>query len=300
MNEIEHIKEMIASVKPDDEIVVWVSAGEASAAAFIRTIELYGAANVRGVYNPVKEEHHDNLRYLEDLGRYTGKEIEIASNIVWPDNSAESVWRKRKFMSGPDGAPCTGELKKEARRQWEDRNSFDGYHVMGFTVDEEHRHKRRVEKGMKLLAILINEGMTKQDCHDFMRKTGIKPPVIYSISSPFGDGFPNANCIGCVKSTSPTYWNHVRCTFPGVFDNLAKLSRSLGAKLVRCHPKYLSFYAKTSDGKWVDERTGFRPYNKKGKFESPRIFLDELPANARGRSMKTMRIECGISCGIDD
>lgn len=108
------------------------------------------------------------------------------------------------------------------------------------------------------LWVLGAEGLTKQNCYDILLAEGIKPPRVYEL------GYPNANCIGCVKATSPTYWNHVRKTHPEVFERRAKLSRELGARLAR--------------------------YKKK------RIFLDELPADAKGRPMKNMIIECGIFC----
>lgn len=284
----------------DDKIVCWVSCGVASVTAAVLCERIYGETHaIRYVYNPAKEEHPDNLRYLKDVGDFLGVEIEIASNFSYPDCSAEAVWRKRKYMSGNKGAPCTEALKKESRRQWEDVNSFDGWHVFGFTVEEKHRHERRVNDGMRVLPILIDRGMTKQDCFDMMKNTNISPPEIYSIGSRFGSGYPNANCIGCVKASSPTYWNHVRETFPEVFKARADLSRELGCSLVRCHPKYLPFYTKGIDGLWVNLKDGSKPYNEKGKLESPRIFLDELPPDAKGQSMKTMKIDCGISCGRD-
>jgi hypothetical protein len=75
---------------------------------------------------------------------------------------------------------------------------------------------------------------------------------------------PNANCKGCIKATSPTYWNHVRKVYPDDFKERAEQSRAIGAKLVRV----------------------------KGK----RIFLDELDPNATGRPMKDLNFECGIFC----
>ena len=83
-------------------------------------------------------------------------------------------------------------------------------------------------------------------------------PAIYLM------GYPNANCIGCVKATSPTYWNHVRQHHPDVFQHRAEQSRKLGAKLVR--------------------------------YKGQRIFLDELPPDAKGRPLKSMDFECGIFC----
>jgi len=247
------------------DVVGWFSCGAASSAAIkLASLEY---PNMRVVNNPVAEEHADNLRYMRDCEEWFGIKIETARNFSFPDNSAESVWRKRGYMNGVKGAPCTGFLKKESRRTWEDLNGFDGHHVFGFTIDEKHRHQRRVADGMKVLPILIDRGMTKQDCFDMVKDAGIKLPAVYEIGSRFGSGYPNANCIGCVKATSPTYWNHVRETFPDVFEARAKLSREIGCKLTRV----------------------------KGK----RLFLDELPPDAKGRSMKTMKIECGITCGKD-
>ena len=77
-------------------------------------------------------------------------------------------------------------------------------------------------------------------------------------------GYPNANCIGCVKATSATYWSHVKKMHPDVFAARAEQSRRIGARLVR----------------------------HKGK----RMFLDELPDGAKGRSMKHMDFECGLFC----
>ena len=107
------------------------------------------------------------------------------------------------------------------------------------------------------MPVLIDAGRTKADCADMLRAAGIKLPHVYSL------GFPNANCIGCVMATSPTYWNLVRETFPVVFVERAEQSRRLGARLVRHQGK--------------------------------RIFLDELPSDAKGRALKSLP-DCGLFC----
>ena len=109
-----------------------------------------------------------------------------------------------------------------------------------------------------LLPVLVEENITKQDCFNILATNNISLPKIYSM------GFPNANCIGCVKATSPTYWNLVRSKFPEVFDERAKQSRLINSKLVR--------------------------------YKNKRIMLDELPAHAKGRSLKNYDFECGIFC----
>ncbi len=251
-------------VSDSDMIAVWFSCGAASAVAAYLTLDKYGHnGNVRIVNNPVLEEDEDNQRFLRDVEKWLGVTIETAPNFSFPDNSAVSVWEKRKYMSGNHGAPCTEALKKDARRTWEDLNHPD-HHVFGFTSEEQHRHARRVKAGDSVLPVLIDAGMTKEDCFKIIRDAGIVLPRVYSEKSRFGSGYPNANCIGCVKATSPTYWNHVRETRPEVFKQRAEQSRALGARLVR--------------------------------YKGKRIFLDELPPDAKGRSMKTMNIDCGILC----
>lgn len=244
-------------------IAVWFSCGAASAVAAKLTVEKYEPfEEVRVIYNPVINEHEDNLRFLKDCEEWIGKNIELATNPKFPSCDINDTFKKKngdwRFMSGPMGAPCTIELKKNARKHWEETNKPD-HHVLGFTVEEQKRHDRFVlTERENVLPILIDAGLTKQDCMDMILKAGIAPPYIYSL------GYPNANCIGCVKASSPTYWNLVRKTHPEVFKERAEASRACGAKLVRV----------------------------KGE----RIQLDELDPNAKGRPLSTMKIECGIFC----
>lgn len=241
------------------EIAVWFSCGAASAVAAKKTIEKYSASNnVRVVYNPVVNEHPDNLRFLKDVERWLGRRIERATNPKWPTCDINDVFKKRRYISGPQGAPCTGELKKKARIDWEKNNHAD-WHVLGFTSEERSRHEKFIlTERDNLLPVLIDHGLSKQDCFDIITKAGIELPYIYKL------GYPNANCIGCVKAQSPTYWNLVRRTFPEIFNERAKLSREIGCRLVRV----------------------------KGE----RLFLDELDPNAKGRPLKKMVIDCGIFC----
>jgi hypothetical protein len=240
-------------------IAVWFSRGAASAVALKETLTKYGdSCDVRAVYCPVVEEDEDGLRFERDVAAWLGVEIEHAKNKDFPDCSAVGVWEQRKFMSGPFGAPCTTELKKIARRQWEERNR-PTWHVFGFTLDERKRHERFIQgERSNVLPVLIDARLTKSMCFDIVRDGGIKLPRIYDL------GYPNANCIGCVKASSPTYWNHVRRMHPDIFEQRANQSRRLGARLVR--------------------------------YKGDRIFLDELPPDAEGAPMKTMQFDCGFLC----
>jgi len=242
-----------------ETIAVWFSCGAASAVAAKKTIEKYGDTKfIRVLNNPIMEEDEDNRRFLRDVQAWIGIPVEIIRSKKYPSGSAVEVWEKRKFMSGPMGAPCTLELKKYARQEWEKENHTD-WHVLGFTADERKRHDRFVlTERSNVLPVLIDEGITKADCYQILERAGIKLPRIYSM------GYPNANCIGCVKATSPTYWSHVKSVHPKIFEERAEQSRRIGARLVR--------------------------------YKGKRMFLDELPEGAKGNSMKNMDIECGLFC----
>lgn len=276
-------------------IVVWFSCGAASAVAAKKTIERYGDTHhIRVVNNPIAEEDEDNRRFLKDVEEWLGVEIETAVNPKYPDASCVEVWDKRQYMSGIAGAPCTHELKKKARQHWESENKFD-YIVLGFTAEEKKRHRvfTKTERS-NVLPVLIEAGISKADCYRIVMDARLSLPRSYV------EGWPNANCKGCVKSTSATYWNFVRVVAPEVFHQRAVQSRRLGARLVRCHPKYLPWCYQDDNGKWWDGRENVNLHvigsNGKEKLVSPRIYLDELPPEAKGRPLKNMDFECGIFC----
>jgi hypothetical protein len=245
--------------KKGDTIAVWVSCGAASAAAAILAKRIYGEEfNLRFVNNPIAEEHPDNNRFLNDLSEFMDCEIEYAINPEYPSCSIFDVFDKRKFMSSPYGAPCTVALKKRARQIWQNKNKPD-WHIFGFTLDEKKRHDMFVLSEIdNVIPILIDRKMTKDDCGKMLISVGIELPAPYSL------GMPNANCIGCVKATSPTYWNLIRKIDEGRFNELAKRSRDLNVRLAR--------------------------------HKGVRVFLDELPPEAKGQSIKKMDLDCGLFC----
>ncbi|MGY6030713.1 hypothetical protein [Phytobacter sp. AG2a] len=245
-------------------IAVWFSCGAASAVAAKLTIEKYSQTHdIRVLNNPIAEEHPDNVRFLHDVEKWLGVTVESVTHPLFPSASAVEVWDHQRYMSGVHGAPCTDTLKRKARLLWEKYNRCE-YLVIGLTEEEQWRIENfnagRTEKDPLMISVLADAGYSKQDCFDVLSAAGIAAPYIYSL------GFPNANCIGCVKSTSPTYWNLVRTHFPAIFAARAEQSRRLGVRLVRV----------------------------KGE----RIFLDELSPDAVGRKMKSF--DCGVICMRED
>jgi hypothetical protein len=240
-----------------ENITIWFSCGAASAIAAKKTIEIYGKTHqITIVNNPIKEEHEDNRRFLKDVSEWLQYPIIEAKNKDYPNASIMEVFEKRRYISGINGAPCTMLLKKEARHQYELANKID-WHVLGFTTEEWQRQKN-FNKGERAntLPVLISLLITKLDCFKILKKANIKLPIVYEL------GLPNANCIGCVKATSPTYWNLIRNISVKRFNEMCEISRRLNVRLVRV----------------------------KGK----RIFLDELKETDKGSKIKSW--ECGIFC----
>lgn len=248
--------------KQGDNIVVWFSCGAANAVAWHETLLRYGnTCNVLAIYNPVIEEDSDNWRFGYDVCEWLRAPCMWWTPKKYPSASAKKVWEDRKAMSFPKGAPCTNLLKKAARREFEQQYRVD-WHVLGFTADEEKRYRFfQMGERENTLPILLDAKIDKQGCVDRLLAEGIRLPRMYEL------GYPNANCPGCVKATSPTYWNRIRQTHPEVFADRAEQSRRLGVRLVRVKNK--------------------------------RIFLDELDPEARGRPLKSLKLECGIFCEED-
>lgn len=242
----------------NQKIAVWFSCGAASAVAAKKTLELYPDCHIRVLNSPILEEDADNRRFLHDVEAWLGIKIEIVNSKQFPSQSARDVWEKRRFMSSVSGAPCTTELKKKARQEWEKHNHVD-WHVLGFTFEEQDRAKRfKLTERDNLLAVLVDQRIGKVQCMEILSKAGIELPRVYKL------GYPNANCIGCVKATSPTYWNLVRKTHPDVFEDRANQSRDIGVRLVRVN--------------------------------NERIFLDELDETQKGAPIKDGFSECGLFC----
>lgn len=171
-------------------------------------------------------EDHDNERFMRDCEQWFATTVTRLKNDKWRDTW--HVWETRRFLSGIAGAPCTGELKAAPRLAFQ---MPDDIHVFGYTADA--NDVRRAEAlrenwpDIHIKTPLIDAGITKAACLSMVLSAGIKPPRVYAM------GFSNANCIPCVKATSPDYWALVRKEFPVQFNRMAKLSRDLDVRLSR-------------------------------------------------------------------
>jgi hypothetical protein len=125
-------------------------------------------------------------------------------------------------------------------------------------VEEQDRMDRFIDANadVDLWSILIDKGLTKQDCLAILQRANIELPTMYKL------GYQNNNCIGCVKGGAG-YWNKIRVDFPEQFDRMAAMEKKIGAKIL--------------------------------KIGDERIWLSDLPTNV-GDYPKEQAIECGIFC----
>lgn len=173
-------------------------------------------------------EDADNRRFAADCVRWFNSPIQCLKSEKF--DNADEVFEARKYHAGINGAPCTGELKVAPRLNFQRPSDL---HLWGYTADalDVARWERMQAEypEMRQRAPLIERGLTKEACLAMLERAGIKPPRTYAL------GFPNANCIGCVKATSPNYWSLVRKHYPEVFARRADQSRRFGSRLVRIH-----------------------------------------------------------------
>lgn len=251
--------------------LAWFSCGAASAVAAKKTVEKYGAQCEVLYCDTMATEHPDNRRFFEDVQRWLERPIKVLKSSRYA--TIDDVFMQRRYMSGPRGALCTTELKKFPREAYQ---RPDDTHVFGYTREEQKRADDFEERNPTLAVewVLIDAGISKEDCGRILADAGIKLPQLYAL------GFEHNNCLGCVKSTSAGYWNRVRRTFPEVFARRVQQSRALGVRLVETNPAYVPAVA----GKYK--------VNSKGRIK---IFLDELPVDLDAPDDD---IDCGPVCQI--
>ena len=239
-------------------VLVWFSDGAASAVAAKMAIQKYGERVQVLKCDTTPSEHPDNLRFRADVERWIGQPVILLRSPAYRD--IDDVFERARYMGGINGARCTTELKKLVRQNYE---CPDDLHVFGYTADERHRVRdfEGNNPGTVCDWLLVDAGIGKADCYQILRDAAIRLPEMYAV------GFEHNNCLGCIKATSPAYWNRTRRLFPDVFERRARQSREIGARLVRV--------------------------------AGERIFLDELdPTASAGEGDGD--IECGPFCVVPE
>lgn len=237
----------------------WVSGGAASAVAVKLDLAAYGPDAGPLIYIDTGSEHADTDRFLQDLEGWYGVPIKRIGSFSHRDTW--DVWRRERFLRGPNGAACTRILKREVRTAM--KIPATAPQIWGYTEEEARRadifaqhHRGEVN----CVFPLIEQRLSKADCYALIVRADIKLPEPYKL------GFDNNNCLPCVKAEGARYWNRIRRHFPDQFDRMAKLERELGYALVR--------------------------------ISKQPVFLDELDPEAGADDDTPEPISCGITCFI--
>lgn len=204
--------------------------------------------------------HADSRRFIDDLENWYGKTIFRIKSKKY--DTIDDVFKARKYLSGVNGAPCTGEMKFAPRMDFELPSDI---HYWGYAADKRDAKRfKDMQTAYPLLkqrAPLIDLGMKKAETHAYLEECKIKRPYVYDI------GMPNGNCLCCVKATSPNYWAHQRLHFPEVFARRAAQSRLYNVRLTR--------------------------------IKGERIFIDEIPTDWP-TEIKDNFGGCGFHCAVEN
>ena len=210
--------------KPNSEprVLCWFSAGAASAVATKLAIARWPDRVVVASIDP-GSEHPDNERFRDECEVWFDRPVTLLKSDKYADTW--DVWEKTRYIVGPTGARCTGELKKKPRFGFQ---RPDDVQVFGYTSEEVSRAERFREQnpGIELATPLIDAMLTKEDCLAMVDRAGIELPEMYKL------GYRNNNCIGCPKG-GMGYWNKIRDDFPVVFKRMADLERDINISILR-------------------------------------------------------------------
>lgn len=233
------------------EKIAWFSAGVSSAVATKFALKEHRELEIKYIH--IEDQHSDTLRFIKDCEIWFDKKIEVLQSDL---KSVENVCFKTGFVNGPKGAACTRLLKKRIRAIYESENNEEYIYFWGMDYNEKDRADRIINTNplQEHRFPLIDNNIDKKAAHGILKSAGVKRPKMYDL------GYPNNNCIGCLKG-GMGYWNQIRKDFPDTFDRRAKMERKLNRRILK------------------------------------QCFLDELSPD-RGREQKIILEDCGLFCEI--
>ncbi len=202
-----------------NRIVCQFSCGAASAVATKLILGEYPPEQVLIVNAFLKEEHEDNRRFLADCEVWFGRTVQVLRDEKYGASTHE-VWRKKRYMKGLNGAPCSLELKRKLLASIEQEGDVK---AIGFTREERDRADSLADRfpEEKFLFPLIERDLDKGDCLSIIERAGIEIPYMYRL------GYDNANCIGCPKG-GQAYWRNIREDFPEQFVQIQTIQEDIG------------------------------------------------------------------------
>lgn len=152
-------------------IVCQFSCGAASAVATkLMLMEKYPYPPLIIVNAFLMEEHADNRRFLADCERWFAHPVLVLRDEVY-GASTDEVWRRKRYIKGPRGAPCSLELKRKLLAKISDPGDLN---VIGYTVEEVDRFDELRERSAQiwqhgrrrklLMLVLLRNGYAGYQC----------------------------------------------------------------------------------------------------------------------------------------
>lgn len=151
----------------DGRVVCQFSCGAASAVATKLALAQYGDRCI--IVNAyLKNEHPDNRRFLAG---WFGQPVTILRDEKYNADIVQ-VFRRKRFMKGLSGAPCSRELKRRLLDNWKQPSDVM---VFGYTAEEADRLEDLQERypDRTVIAPLVERGIGKDDCKAMLQRAGI-------------------------------------------------------------------------------------------------------------------------------
>lgn len=195
---------------------VHYSGGLMSWGAAKLTCDKYGAKNVVLLFSDVGTEDPDVYRFVVQGASALGAHLEIIRRT--PGGAYCKPWDlalERKTIPNWKYAICSGELKKDPSRRWQNEHLVPGTPIIiGFSVEEMERIERvRRRKDRYIYEFPLAEKPYTSVCQirAWLAELNIEEPRMYA------EGFNHANCNGGCFKAGLTHWARLYKERPDVF-----------------------------------------------------------------------------------
>lgn len=214
--------------EPACKAVVGFSGGVTSAWCAGWALRNFPREDVVLLFHDTQEEHPDTYRFLREMAAALDMPITERSD----GRSVTELFRDEGYLGNGQNTFCSRILKAEPGTRYVAELRAQGHRVVkviGYTATESRRVHRMCgyaeRDGFEPRFPLIEEGITKQACADWVQSMGVCPSAMYLWSE-------HANCVGCVKG-GRAYWLAVAEHAPEVFEQRARMEEEFGHHIIR-------------------------------------------------------------------
>lgn len=175
-------------------IVCQFSCGAASAVATKLALAEYGSTHDVQIINAfLANEESDNRRFAQDCETWFSQPITVLRDEKYGADAHE-VFRRKRYMKGRTGTPCTKILKRRLLDSWKQPGDVM---VFGYTAEEADRLEdfRERNPDRPVIVPLIDRSLGKDDCKAILLRAGIELPLMYRLLRRLGIRYrPPYNC----------------------------------------------------------------------------------------------------------